>query len=140
NFWILSNVLLVVIIRLYSHVLNESSARQVPENFNTTWIIAILLDITYGTGLGLSGYYLERNIFKKLSLGKILLYKTFVSLVVLILMFAIFRFVLFDLFIAPSLMKEAFKLNANAWDFLFYLLLIYYFFMSMVISFINQVN
>src|SRR5690606_39054189 len=111
NFWILSNVLLVVIIRLYSHVLNESSARQVPENFNTTWIIAILLGITYGIGLGLSGYYLERNIFKKLSLGKILLYKTFVSLGVLILMFAIFRFVLFDLFIAPSLMKEAFKLN-----------------------------
>lgn len=140
NFWILANMLLVVIIRLYSYILSETLTTAVPEEFNTTLFVAILLGMLYGIGLGITGYYLDRKFFKKLPMGKVLLFKTLLSVALFALIFSLFRFVLFDVFISPSLTIQGMRLNGKAWDYLLYLLLTYYFFMTLVISFINQVN
>lgn len=140
NFWILANILLVVIVRLYTHIVSEIFKTSVPGEFSTLLFVAILLGMLYGTGLGITGYYLDRKIFRKLPLGKVLLFKMFVSVGLFVLMFSLFRFVLFDVFLSPSLTIGGMAVNDRAWNYLFYLLFVYYFFMTLIISFINQIN
>jgi adenylate cyclase len=50
------------------------------------------------------------------------------------------RFLLFDIFIAPSLNLQGNSVNDMAWRHTAHLLLLYYFFMTLIINFINQVN
>jgi adenylate cyclase len=140
NFWILANLLLMVIVRLYSHLISEAFHIPVIGQFSTTILVAVVLGLLYGAGVGITGYYLDKRFFRKLSLGKMLLYKAFVSIVLFALALIVLRFVLFDIFISPSLTIAGGSLTEKAWDYLFYLLLIYYFVMSLIIGFINQVN
>jgi adenylate cyclase len=140
NFWILANLLLVTIVHLYAHIISQAFTIPVTGKFSTLLLIALLLGFLYGVSLGLAGYYLDRKIFRRLSFGKVLLFKTLGSLALLLLLLGFLRFVLFNRLVSPSLSIAGITLNEQAWDYLFYLLLIYYFFMSLVISFINQVN
>jgi adenylate cyclase len=140
NFWILANIVLVSIIRLYAHIIRETFGIPVPGEFSTLLLISILLGLLYGTGLGVTKYYLDRGIFRKMPLGKVLLFQVLASNVFFILMFLLFRFLLFRIFITPALDIEHAALSDQGWSYLFFLLLIYYFFMTLVISFINQVN
>lgn len=140
NFWIIVNVLLVIIVRLYSYIISEMYSISVAGKLGTTLLVAILMGLLYGMGLGLTGYYLERRIFRKLSLGKVLLLKTLISVVFIAITLSFLRFVLFDLLISPSLIITGVTLTDQAWGYMFYLLMIYYFFMSLLIGFINQVN
>jgi adenylate cyclase len=101
-------------------------------------LIAVILGVLYGVILGLTGYYFDKKIFRNQPLGKVIVFKTLTSLGVLILILALLRYVLFDPLISPSL--PGIKLSEESWQLLFFLLLVYYFFMTLVISFINQVN
>lgn len=138
NFWIIANILLAVILNLHSHIIEPFA--MLAGGFGPMLLIAVLLGILYGAALGLTGYYLDRKVFRKLSLGKIILVKALGSLALLILLLWILRFVFFDSIIAPSLNTSGIKWNENSWKYLFYLLLVYYSFMTLLISFINQVN
>lgn len=140
NFWIVANILLVAIMHLQSQIISQAFKIPVAGRFAPMLWIAVILGVLYGVALGLMGYYLERKIFKKLSLGKVILFKALASLVLLTGLIWLLRFVLFDLFLLPSLYMPGFRLNEASWGHLFYLLLIYYFFMTLLISFINQVN
>lgn len=140
NFWILANVLLVIIVRLYTYVVSELYETPVPGKFTTTLYTGMLLGLLYGIGFGMTGYYLDRKVFKKLGLGMMLFLKTVISLCLFIIIFLLFRFVIFDSIVSPTLGIDGTRLNEEAWRYLFFLLLIYYFFMTLVISFINQVN
>lgn len=140
NFWILANILLVVIVRLYMHVVSELFKIPVPGGWAIPLFVAVLLGIMYGIGLGFAGYYLDRRFFKKIPLGKALLLKTFVSITLFVIVFYLFRYVLYDQFVSSSLTAEGVVLNDSAWNYLFLLLLIYYSVMTLVISFINQVQ
>lgn len=140
NFWIMANILLVVVMRLFGLVIGEAFKIPMPGNLKSLLAVAIVMGLLYGIGLGITGYYLDRYIFRKLSLGKVLMFKTLVSIGFFVLLFLLFRFVLFNFFISPALEMEGVRLNNKAWDYLFGLLLIYYFCMTLVISFINQVN
>ena len=125
---------------LQSQIIGQAFRLPVAGRFGSMLLIAVILGVLYGVSLGLTGYYLDRKIFRKQSLGKIILFKTLTSLALLILLLALIRYILFDLFISPALYMPGITLNEESWKFLFYLLLIYYFFMTLVISFINQVN
>jgi adenylate cyclase len=140
NFWIMANILLMVIVRFFAHIIAESFQIPVVGSFRSGLLMALALGLLYGAGFGITGYYLERRFFKKLSLGKVLLFKTLISVALFALVLMVFRFVLFDIFITPSLTIAGVRFNERAWDYLFWLLLIYYFFMNVVISFVNQVN
>lgn len=140
NFWLLANILLAVIIHLYTNIISQAFEIPVSATFGTTLLGAAFLGFLYGVGLGLTGYYLDRKFFKRLSLGKVLLFKAIISVALLAIALTLLRFVLFELLISPSLNIGGVALNEKSWDSLFYLLLIYYFFMSLVIGFINQVN
>lgn len=140
NFWIVANILLVAILYLQFQIIGQVFKIPLGGRFGPIFLIAIILGVLYGVSLGLSNYYLDRRFFRKLSLGKVILFKAFGSLAVLILVLLLVRFVLFDSFIAPSLYMEGTTLNEESWKYTFHVLLIYYFFMTLVISFINQVN
>jgi len=140
NFWIMANLLLVVIIRLFAHVIMDSLHKPVVGSFGQALLVAVVLGLLYGTGLGFSGYYLDRKLFKRLSLGRVLLLKTLISVALVAVVILVFRFVLFDIFLSPSLTIAGMRFTDQSWRYLSWLLLIYYFFMNLVINFVNQVN
>jgi adenylate cyclase len=140
NFWILANILLATITYLNANIVSQTFETPLAGSFGTLLLVAFVLGILYGVGLGVTGYHLDRKFFKRLSLGKVLLFKAIITIALLAIVLTLLRFVLFERFISPSLNITGFTLNDKAWDSLFYLLLIYYFFMSLMIGFINQVN
>lgn len=140
NFWILANLLLVVVMHLQSRIISQAFHLPIAGRFGPMVVIAIGLGLIYGVCLGLAGYYLDRKFFKKLSLGKVILFKGLGSVALLSVLLWLLRFVLFDRIISPSLYLRGVTLDEQSWRYLFYLLLIYYFFMTLVINFINQVN
>ncbi len=103
-------------------------------------LISLILGILYGVILGIAGYSLDRSLFKKVSLGKVILFKALGSLVLLFLVLWLLRFVFFDPWIAPSINLQEVVLDEESWIYLFCLLLVYYFFMTLFVSFINQAN
>ena len=139
NFWIIANILLAVILNFHSLILGQSFGLPA-SRFGPVLLIAILLGVLYGLSLGFAGYYLDRSLFKKLPLGKVILLKAFGYLSLLIVILALLRFVLFESYISPLLFSSGITWNENSWTHLFYLLLVYYSFMTLLISFINQVN
>jgi len=140
NFWIVANILLVTIMHLQSQIIGQLFNFPLIGRIGPMLLVAVLLGVFYGVILGVSGYYLDKEFFRKLPLGKVILFKTLGSLVLLIFLLWLLRFVLFDLFISPSLNIPDVVLNEESWKSLLYLLMVYYFFMTLVINFINQVN
>lgn len=139
NFWIIANVLLVIIMYLQAHIFRQTFNTPAVGAFGSLFLTALILGILYGVTLGLIGYYLDRKIFWKLSFGKVILFKALGLLLLLTLLLLLIRFILFSLLISPSLYIPI-PMNRDTWRYLFYLLLIYYFFMTLLISFISQVN
>jgi len=139
NFWIIANILLAVILNFHSLILGQSFGLPA-SRFGPVLLIATLLGVLYGLSLGFAGYYLERRLFKKLPLGKVILLKALGYLTLLIVILTLLRFVLFESYISPLLFSSGITWNENSWTYLFYLLLVYYSFMTLLISFINQVN
>jgi adenylate cyclase len=140
NFWIIANILLVAIINLQSQIVSNAYNIPIAGRFDSMVLVAILLGALYGVILGLAGYYLERKIFRNQALGKVILFKTLTSLAVLVLILAMIRYILFDPLISSSFYRPGIVLNEDAWRSSLLLMLVYYFFMTLVISFINQVN
>ena len=139
NFWIIANILLAVVLNFHSLILGQAYGLQAGQ-FGPILLIAVLLGVLYGVSLGVAGYYLDRRLFKKLPLGKVILLKALGSLTLLIFILWLLRFVLFESFISPLLFSSGITWNEDSWTYLFYLLLVYYSFMTLLISFINQVN
>ena len=140
NFWIVANILLVAVMHLQSMIIGQAFELPIAGRFGAMLLIAVVLGILYGFSLGIAGYYLDRKIFNKLSLGKVILFKALGSLMLLFILLWLLRFVFFDWIVAPSLHIQDIELSEQSWKYLFFLLLIYYFFMTLVINFINQVN
>ena len=140
NFWIIANILLVTVLHLQSQMISQTYKIPVAGRFSTMLLIAVILGTLYGVTLGLTGYYFERKIFRKQALGKIILLKTTTSLGVLILILAWLRYVFSNPLISSYLYLPQTPWTEESWRSLFFLLVIYYFFMTLIISFINQVN
>ncbi len=140
NFWIIANILLVTTMHLQSQMIGQMYKIPVTGRLGTMILVAVILGALYGVTLGLTSYYLERKVFRKLGLGKVILFKTITSLGVLISILAIVRYVVFDPRISSSLQLPEIPWNETSWRSLFLILVIYYFFMTLIISFINQVN
>jgi adenylate cyclase len=139
NFWIIANIFLATIFHFQSQIISQTYKIPVAERFGTVLLISVMLGVVYGVTLGLTGYYLDRALFRKQALGKVILLKTLISLGVLLLILSLLRYVFFDPSISTSLLS-GFTLNETSWRSLFFLLVIYYFFMNLIISFINQIN
>ena len=135
NFWVMANVLLGIIMHLQTLAIADSFHLTGLGPLTPILLVCIALGILYGISLGSADYYFDRKMVGKQSLGRILVFKIFISAGVLLLIFALLRFVVFDLVLSP-----VFRLSHKGWEYVLYTLVIYYFFMTLLINFINQVN
>jgi len=139
-FWIIANVLLGIIMHLQSLSITETANLPASSRLLPIIMIAIIVGVLYGLSFGLTDYYFDKNIFRKKPLGKIILFKTIISLAVLILLLMFTRYILLYIFIPYSVGNPKFFLSQISWRYLFNTMLIYYFVMTIIINFINQVN
>ncbi|MEQ8241828.1 adenylate/guanylate cyclase domain-containing protein [Fulvivirga sp.] len=139
NFWIIANVLLALVISLYSRISSLIYGIHVMMELKSMLVMAVIAGIFYGVSYGLLAHYLERRFFRNLTLGKVILLKTLGSVVLLILLLLLLRHLFWNFYIDLASEKGT-NLSNEIWDNVFYLLLVYYFFMAVLISYINQVN
>ncbi len=140
SFWIVANILLVVMMDLQFKIFGQSFDIPMAESTRPFYSVALLLGGVYGISLGITGYYFDRYSMRKQSLGKVIVFKVLISFTVLVLLLFVLRFWLYDHIIAPVVNMGNITLSDKAWRYTANLLMIYYFFMTLVISFINQVN
>ncbi|MEA5256378.1 adenylate/guanylate cyclase domain-containing protein [Arcicella aquatica] len=106
----------------------------------SSFLLAVILGILFGISFGMIEYYLENRFFRRKSLGRVMILKAILSLIVSLMLFYIIRYVLFVRFIAPVVNLSNIRLNDESWRYIFYLFLIQTSFMNIIISFINQMN
>lgn len=140
NFWIIANVFLCVLMHLQSLSISETYQIHRPGGLGTTLILAVLFGFLYGVILGLTDHYLDKNLQERQSMGRIILIKSILSLVLIVSMLVFIKRIFFDLFVDPSLYAPNFMVKDKSWEYIFFILVIYYFFMTLIFSFINQVN
>ncbi len=140
NFWIIANILLAVIIHLQSASISLSHNLPLPVSLNTAIIIAVTLGSLYGIILGFIDIYLDSKFYRRQSLGKIFIFKTTISLIVIGLFFGLVRFAFLQMNISTSFYVNSFENGFMYWKYPFFIVVIYYFFMNLVISFINNMN
>ncbi|WP_147313802.1 adenylate/guanylate cyclase domain-containing protein [Deminuibacter soli] len=140
NFWIMANIFLGILMHLQALSIGAAFKLERLSRLGPIIFLAVILGVLYGICLGLTDNFLDRNIFKKQPLGRIILLKTSISFLVLTGLVALIRFVFFNAIIATPSYKMDFTMNGRSWEYFFYVLLLYYFVMTLVINFINQVN
>lgn len=139
NFWIAANLFLGVIIHLHSLLLNEIQPTPQLAGLDAIVLIAVIFGLVYGTILGLCDYYLDQHFFRKKPLGKIIIFKLVISLILLVTLIALFKYSILP-FTDAETRALLLEQNNKFWDIFFLLLVVYYFFMTLTISFINQMN
>ena len=140
SFWVPANMVLAVLLHFTYLSVNENVALPLPPQLVPTMLIGIIVGILYGAVLGSTEYFLEKQFFRKRTLGITFLLKLVVSLLTLTFLFGLVRFVLFEQLILPMVQQEKSPLSDASWRYTFYIFLVYYFLMACVITFITQVN
>jgi adenylate cyclase len=140
NFWVLANIFSGTISHIQTLAMSQMAELPVQNGFGSVILISVIIGVSYGTCLGIADYYLDIRFFRRMPLGKIILLKTLISLIFLTLFFVFLRFVLFGLIIAPTLKKDVVALTESTWKYFFLFCLVFYFVMTIIITFINQVN
>jgi adenylate cyclase len=140
NFWIIANMLLVVILHFQTRFIDHAYQLDIARPVGHTLIVAAVIGALYGICLGFTDYLLDKHVLRKWPLGKLIVLKAVVSLSVLILLLAVVRMVIVDAVDLSSFGIPGQAISRKAWDALFYLMVIYYFFMTLVINFIIQIN
>lgn len=138
NFWIIANALLVVLLHLWSKILSLGLHVDVSLRIRPQLLIAVLFGVFYGLVYGCIGYYLEQRNLRRWPLGKVLIFKTSVSVLLLWALLYMIRMLPHRLFADASLQMG--PLDDRIWRYIFYLLVVFYFFMALLITYINQVN
>lgn len=138
NFWVIANLLLGIIMHLQALRINQMVQLEGLTRLRPILVVAVIFGFLYGIILGLTSHYLEKTFYKKASLGKIILLNTVLSLTVMAILLTFVRLVLVDLLLADY--EKDFPIDRKSWEYLFILLAVYYFFMTVLINFINQVN
>jgi adenylate cyclase len=108
NFWIIANILLASIITLQSKAISHIFGISVEGKPGPIFLIAVVMGILCGVALGLIDYYLEKNVFRNLSMGKVILLKALRSLAILILLLLATRFALIDLLLWQSIYPSSY--------------------------------
>ena len=139
-FWIAAFVLLFVIIHFANSALLHSLSVPMEMRLWPNILLAIIMGMLYGASLGILDYFFDKEFFRNKSLGKIIFFKSVISLLFLALVFTLVRFFLFDAIVVSSLGRKMPPPSDTIWLYFFNIALIYCFFMTLVITFIIQVN
>ncbi len=140
NFWVPANIVLAVLLHFTYKSVNENVILPLPSALWPMVLVGIIIGILYGAVLGATEYFLEKQFFRKRSLGITFLLKLVVSLLTLTFLFGMVRYVMYEQLILPLILRDKSPLNDASWRYTFYIFLVYYFVMACVITFITQVN
>jgi adenylate cyclase len=140
SFWMLANIVLAVLLYFMYSSVHANMPLPLPPELWPSVLIGIIIGILYGIVQGTTEFFLEKQFFRQRSLGITFLLKTVVSFITLALMFALIRFVLYDKLILPVVLKGRSPLNDQSWKYTFLIFVVYYGVMTLVITFITQVN
>ena len=140
NFWVWANMALALLMHLVYSSVHVNMALPVPPSLGPTLLTGIIIGIIYGVVQGTTDHFLDKQFFRKRSLGITFLLKIGVSLITLVLLLGLVRFVLFEKIILPALFRDRSPLNDESWKYIFIIFLVWYFIMTLVITFVIQVN
>ena len=140
NFWIIANCMLMGILFLYTRFLSEALGETIAVNLNSGFLLAVIFGVFYGLFSGFADYQLEKSLLRKGSLGKSILIKAVLGLGLIIIFLILIRLLWMNDILFGFGILEVYRLSLRSWDYLFGLILIYYFFMTLLINFINLVN
>lgn len=142
SFWTVAYVLFAIIIHITSLNFSIVYSTQMDTRAWSVVLMGGIIGALYGSTLGMLDYFFDRQFFRNKPLGRIIILKAFLSLVLLIICFNLMRFVLFQAILAPMLtgIVPDNRITDVFWGNLFLMVLIYSFFMTLIITFIIQVN
>lgn len=139
TFWMFANLLLALMMYFHAQAISLTYQIKAMVSFVPILVISVIMGIFYGISLGLTDFYLRKGLFKKKSFAGLLLLKTVISFLILTLIVLLLHFVFYDLF--EPVFSNASRMPVRAaWNSFYLTLAIYYFFMTLMISFINQMN
>jgi len=138
-FWIFANLLLALMMYFHAQAISVTYGIKAIVSFVPILMVSLAMGILYGLSLGLLDFYLRKNLFKKKSFARLLLLKTIISFFMLTLVVLLLHAVFYELF-KPIFSNAARMPVPAAWNSFYAALGIYYFFMTLLISFINQMN
>lgn len=140
NFWFIAHLSFGLINYLILRSFMPSAKFVMGDTLGSSFLLALILSILFGLSFGMIEYYLENRIFRRKSLGRVMILKAILSFIVSLILFYIIKYVLFEKLIAPMIDLSNIKVNEESWKYIFYLFLLHTFFMNAIISFINQMN
>ncbi|MDT0676404.1 adenylate/guanylate cyclase domain-containing protein [Autumnicola musiva] len=139
-FWILSYSLLLLII----HYNTASIINAVDVEFHnpviSMGVVVILAGLILGFSLGLIDAVLAKNQFKNMPLGISILIGGVLYFIVLMLVINFIRFFLLNYASQLVFDEISIRILEDNWKYYNYILMAYSFFMTLVISFVNQMN
>lgn len=139
TFWLIANSLLSIILYLHSRFIGQALGVQMQYETEFMFLLPALLGILYGAVLGSIEYYLGRRRLGKMALGKIIMVKALLSLLMSALIIGILIAVSTEISI-PFTLPGGTLASLQAWKYIISLFLFYYLLMTLLIGFINQVN
>ncbi|QHT71764.1 adenylate/guanylate cyclase domain-containing protein [Rhodocytophaga rosea] len=139
TFWIFANLLLALLMYFHAQAISITYQIKAVVSFVPLLMVSLLMVIFYGLSLGLADFYLRKGLFRKKSFASLLFIKTLISFLILTLIVLLLHFVFYDFF--NIIFSSAARMPvAAAWNSFYLASAIYYFFMTLMISFINQMN
>ncbi len=140
-FWVIANSCLAIILHLFGLANDYYYSQPVHERMLLpSLMLALIVGIFFGSTLGITDFLFDRKNIRGWSLGRIILVKAALSLVLFIILFNSFRFGLFKLVSFANTIEQQLFLNEKSRNILFYFFLFYYFLAGIIIAFFNQVN
>ncbi len=138
GFWIMANLLLGIIMHLQALRINEVAQMPGLSLLKPIIHVAIIFGFLYGIIFGLPSFYLGKTYYRNKPLGAVLILDAALSLIILMGLLTFVRFTLVNL-LMPNY-NETYPLNNRSWEYFLAIVVVYFFFMTLLINFIIQIN
>ncbi len=140
NFWVAAFILLITVNHFNTLSLANSFKLEAPFHYTPMFWSAVIIGVLYGTLLGILDWQLDKST-RRISLGILIVTRSLAYFLVLVLLFAMLRYVLWEGYLLKYVYPEwSTILNDTSWDYALIMIGTFALVMSPVISFINQMN
>lgn len=120
-FWVIANSCLAIILHLFGMANDYYYSQPVHERMLLpSLMLGLIVGIFFGSTLGLTDYLFDRKNIRGWSIGKIILVKATLSLVLFFILFNLFRFGLFKLVSFTNVIEQQLFLNEKSRNISFY--------------------
>ncbi len=140
NFWTIAYVLLFSIIFLGVSGISKNMGLELTLHFGPPLLMSIFLGLSYGFVIGTLYHLMEGNVYSNRPMWQLITFQAIMSMLVLLTLVFISRTYIFVKLVRFFSVTNVFDETQNGWPYLFGLIVIYTFMMTLLISFINQMN